>query len=892
VSLLLSGLAVVAFAIAVLARRAARQAHLSEARFRALAEQWPDTATGLLDRDMRFTLFAGDAFAPHWSAAEVVGKHLAEMMPPERFEEARPYVEAALAGERQTLEWRGVRSNLIFRVDLVPFRESGSEISHAMLAFRDISDHKALQHSLEEQRGFLSAVLGQLGERVTVCDADGRIVHFGGRHTEGREELHPLEWAEAFGLRHPDGEALGPHEAPLLRALRGDHVRDVEMRVDTPAGTLALLASGGPVTTDDGRSLGAVVVNADLTACRDAEGRLRRSEERHRRVVESMVDCVFETDQQGCWTYLSENWTAATGLTVEETLGRPSWQFVHPEDRALHARAFAPLLAGERTDARIEHRYLTTSGVERWAEVQVRAVSGWDGLPIGFVGVMRDVTDDHRARQHAGAERAVMRLLSAAGSLDVVARELIEVLGSELGWHGAELWQMADDERLRRVADWTAPGVRLDRFMRSGATLGYEVGEGFPGQSWMSRVPLWKSEVSGDTTLVRLADAVADGIRSTTALPLRAAGAPVGVVVLVSRTPREPEPGLVRLLEGIGGHVTQFLQRREAESRAAQQAADLKTLSKVAHELAAETDLYAARLTLTRAVREISAASSVVLWEPVASGSGLEVTAASGAALRGMTVSLAERSLLESVFERGRLAFLADVPANAGIALGWHELTGAESGAWVPVNQDGRTVGVLLVSWNAARAKLSERDEELLSLLASEAAITIHRTDLVAKLQSTARTDPLTGLPNRRVWDEDLERELARARRHGGTLCLAMLDLDRFKAFNDRHGHQAGDQLLAATAAAWRPALRATDTIARYGGEEFAVLLPHSDEEGARLVVERLLDCVPLGQTASAGIAVWDGTETAQGLLARADAALYDAKRSGRARALFSPSAP
>ena len=91
---------------------------------------------------------------------------------------------------------------------------------------------------------------------------------------------------------------------------------------------------------------------------------------------------------------------------------------------------------------------------------------------------MRDVTDDHRARQHAGAERAVMRLLSAAGSLDAVAKELIELLGSELGWHGAELWQMADDERLHRVADWSAPGVRFERFMGSGASLRYEVGEG------------------------------------------------------------------------------------------------------------------------------------------------------------------------------------------------------------------------------------------------------------------------------------------------------------------------------------------------------------------------------------------------------------------------------
>jgi diguanylate cyclase (GGDEF)-like protein len=155
-----------------------------------------------------------------------------------------------------------------------------------------------------------------------------------------------------------------------------------------------------------------------------------------------------------------------------------------------------------------------------------------------------------------------------------------------------------------------------------------------------------------------------------------------------------------------------------------------------------------------------------------------------------------------------------------------------------------------------------------------------------ADLAEQTRTDPLTGLPNRRVWDEDLERELARARRHGGTLCLAMIDLDRFKAFNDHHGHQAGDRLLATAAAAWRPSLRATDTLARYGGEEFAVLLPHSDHDAARTVVERLLGSVPLGQTASAGIAQWDGQESAEALLARADAALYAAKGAGRARAV------
>ena len=333
--------------------------------------------------------------------------------------------------------------------------------------------------------------------------------------------------------------------------------------------------------------------------------------------------------------------------------------------------------------------------------------------------------------------------------------------------------------------------------------------------------------------------------------------------------------------------MTQFLQRREAEGRAAEQAEDLKKLSAIAHELAGQSDHYGARMTLTRAVRDVAAASGVNLWEPTAAGDELEVTSSAGAALRGMTASLAIDSGLATAFRTGEFAFAADVITDPRVKFRWHELTSARSGAWVPAVQDGRVVAVMAVSWNTPRSELSEREIGLLRLLAAEAAITIQRTDLFAQLQSSARTDPLTGLPNRRVWDEDLERELSRARRHGGNLCLAMLDLDRFKAFNDEFGHQAGDQLLAASAAAWRPALRATDTLARYGGEEFAVLLPHSDVEGAMTVVGRLLEVVPLGQTASAGVAVWDGKESANELLARADAALYEAKGAGRARALL-----
>jgi diguanylate cyclase (GGDEF)-like protein/PAS domain S-box-containing protein len=158
------------------------------------------------------------------------------------------------------------------------------------------------------------------------------------------------------------------------------------------------------------------------------------------------------------------------------------------------------------------------------------------------------------------------------------------------------------------------------------------------------------------------------------------------------------------------------------------------------------------------------------------------------------------------------------------------------------------------------------------------------REELLGRVEAIARTDELTGLANRRAWDEELRREIARCRREGGRFAVAILDLDRFKDFNDRHGHQAGDELLRDAAASWRMGLRVTDFIARYGGEEFAILLPGCPPANADAVVERVRSATPRGQTCSAGIAAWDGEESGESVVRRADEALYAAKESGRDR--------
>jgi diguanylate cyclase (GGDEF)-like protein len=149
---------------------------------------------------------------------------------------------------------------------------------------------------------------------------------------------------------------------------------------------------------------------------------------------------------------------------------------------------------------------------------------------------------------------------------------------------------------------------------------------------------------------------------------------------------------------------------------------------------------------------------------------------------------------------------------------------------------------------------------------------------LSERVRRQAETDPLTGLLNRRAFIAAAEREHELAARTGADLTVVLIDLDDFKAVNDRDGHAAGDGLLADLAAAWQGVLRPADLLARHGGDEFAVLLPATSEDGAAHVVDRLRAAHPM--TWSAGVAAWPRAASLDSALAAADARLYASKRA------------
>ncbi len=176
------------------------------------------------------------------------------------------------------------------------------------------------------------------------------------------------------------------------------------------------------------------------------------------------------------------------------------------------------------------------------------------------------------------------------------------------------------------------------------------------------------------------------------------------------------------------------------------------------------------------------------------------------------------------------------------------------------------------------------------------------RKILEDKLSALALTDGLTGLANRRAFDEDLEREWRRTLREGSQISLLLLDIDHFKEFNDQYGHQVGDDCLRAVAAAVAGAVRSTDIVARYGGEEIAIILPSTGMEGAAEVAEKVRSAIESLQLSHKGnpegggwLIASIGTATAlarhggtittpESLLLAADGALYKAKHEGRNR--------
>lgn len=279
-------------------------------------------------------------------------------------------------------------------------------------------------------------------------------------------------------------------------------------------------------------------------------------------------------------------------------------------------------------------------------------------------------------------------------------------------------------------------------------------------------------------------------------------------------------------------------------------------------------------------------------------------------AAAGLSVSESEvgrirlgEGIAGKVLESGQALVVSDIE-SAGIGsapLTRHYQT--KSFLSYPIMTGGRKIGVLNVTDKTGNGVFTDVDLSLLEIVGPQIAVALERAELqerATQFQLISITDPLTGLLNRRYLEERLTEELNRSRRNNHPVSCLMVDIDDFKKYNDRNGHQAGDVALKITAHCLKAALRSADIACRYGGEEFCILLPQTTVAEAGVIAERMRQRVaeteypqgksqPLGRVSiSIGISTFARhIDTAESVIAAADRALYSAKNRGKNRIEF-----
>ena len=250
-------------------------------------------------------------------------------------------------------------------------------------------------------------------------------------------------------------------------------------------------------------------------------------------------------------------------------------------------------------------------------------------------------------------------------------------------------------------------------------------------------------------------------------------------------------------------------------------------------------------------------------------------------ALDGVTASAA-------VFRTGRLARTdTGYGSSTDPIAGWLTKVGGIAGIAAPITVAGNLWGALGASYGLGLIPTGA--EVRLERFASLVGLAISNADAWDRLERQASTDPLTGIANRRAFDERLSAEVARAQRYGRHLSLALIDLDHFKAVNDLHGHPAGDRVLVEFAQILNANSREGELVARIGGEEFAWLMPETDHHGAYLAasrVRKVVESTPFADvgkvTVSVGVCSNAQAQTVEEFIGFADQALYSAKQGGR----------
>ena len=551
------------------------------------------------------------------------------------------------------------------------------------------------------------------------------------------------------------------------------------------------------------------------------------------------------------------------GYSGEELSRTTVRAITHPHDLEGMLSGSHQLLAGETMRFQAEQRYLHRDGTVGRALVSISLIGDIKGQPLYYVLGMDDITPRQKIERLQAIPFAVTRMLADAPALEAASHRILERLCEDLGCQVGQLWIQDRDEDVLRLRDfWHTPSLEVGaNGINPEATLFPKID--LPGQVWAGRQPVWIVDVASDRDFTPPAAAADAGLHGAFGCPILSGGEITGVVNFYSAEICEPDQDLLAMVMDIGSQIGKYLERKRAE-RALQATAERE-----------------------RGVLDNVADGIISIDE----GGMIEFFNRAAQQLFGYPLTEVHGQVAKMLIaEPYRGDFVRDLnnylrPGKSQISVsGSRELWGQrKDGSIFPM--DFRASEMLLGGERRFVGILHDISDQRAQKEALEYQ-TLH--------------DPLTGLPNRMLFNDRLRQAIAIGHREREPLVLLIMDMDRFKEVNDTLGHQIGDLLLQQVALRLGATLRQSDTVARLGGDEFAVLpASGTDLNGGSQAAKKILQALErpfvvdgrnIDVGASIGIALYpDHGEEADTLMRHADVAMYVAKRTKRGYAVYAP---
>jgi diguanylate cyclase (GGDEF)-like protein/PAS domain S-box-containing protein len=774
------------------------------------------------------------------------------------------------------------------RVRLIPDTDTNPEI---LLVWEDNTEsYQTAAKALQQREQELEA-LAKLTESIAtnlpgsvyraVLHPDGKVsVPFA---SAGLQELTGIKPKEAmqepkclFPLIHPDDQAQFRQAART--AMQNLEPFDCEYRLITTSGQTKWVhdrarycrMSNGDVIVDG--------VALDISDRKLAEAALRDSEYRYYTLAKMSPVGIFRTDAQGQCIYVNDRWCELAGVSWEESFGEGWVKALHPDDRK---RVFTEWnrMRNENRPYKVECRFQHPDGAITWVLAQAIAEKGENAEVKGYVGTFTDITASKQAEKALRESREKYRLLFQIFPIGIsITDEVGKII--EVNPASEKILGVLSEEHIQRNYDgeeW--------QIIRSDGKL-------MPPEEYPSVRALKEN---------CLIENIEQGIVK-----------PGNKISWISVT-AAPIP-----LEGYGVAIAYFdiTERKQTDEALRQQFLRERLMGAIQARIRQSLDLTKVLNTTVAEVRQFLQTDRVIIYRFEPNWSGIVIVESVG---QEWTPTLGRKiqddcfvkELCIEPYRQGRIQAVENIyttdltPCYVDLLAQFQ----VKANLVVPLLQGEKLWGLLVAQHCTQPRQWQLWEIELLKQLATQVGIAIQQAELYQQLEVAnqelkrlATLDGLTGLANRRRFDEYIEQEWQRLAREQEPLSLILCDIDFFKLYNDTYGHQAGDDCLKQVATALRHSVkRPADLVARYGGEEFAVILPHTTAAGAFCLAKsihqqiRQLKLAHPGSTVSqyvtlslgvAGLIPCSGVTPAK-LIAAADAALYEAKTTGRDRVIL-----